>query len=226
MLTIDTFEDTDKERLMYEDFSAEYSQDLFALMFNDFKQNGYFVEVGACDGRGSNTFILEKYYGWQGILLEPNKDAFKNLEKHCIEYNRDRSILANVGAWQYFSKDHVFYCDGDSWGTGTVKKKFAEDPKKIKVNLDSLDRILKKYEAPNTIDYISIDAEHSEEKILKGLNLYDVKCISVEVAAENKEAVTKIMKKRGYVRVLEPFNYIDWWFVKQDIYDNFIERMK
>lgn len=226
MLTVDTFEDTPESLKIYEDYASEYSQDLFALMFNDFKQNGYFVEVGACDGHNSNTFILEKYFGWQGILLEPNKYAFQDLEKHCIEYNRDRSILVNVGAWEYWSKGHAFYCDGDAWGTGTVRKKFAEDPKKILVNLDSLDRILKKYKVPNTIDYVSIDAEHSEVKILKGFTKYNAKCMSIEVAAENEQSVNKIMKQRGYVRVLQPFNFIDWWFVKQDIHDNFIERMK
>ncbi|XP_045117881.1 protein Star-like isoform X2 [Portunus trituberculatus] len=43
---------------------------------------GFFVEAGALDGEYlSNTLHLEKVYGWTGLLVEPNPNAFKHLLK-------------------------------------------------------------------------------------------------------------------------------------------------
>ncbi|MEA2989895.1 MAG: hypothetical protein QOG83_2606 [Alphaproteobacteria bacterium] len=37
------------------------------------KTSGYFVEFGATDGSNlSNTYLLERDFGWHGILAEPN----------------------------------------------------------------------------------------------------------------------------------------------------------
>ncbi|MDR2214600.1 MAG: hypothetical protein LBE59_02025, partial [Nevskiaceae bacterium] len=53
-------------------FKSQNRQDLFALCENGFKRNGYFVEFGATDGvNGSNSYLLEKSFGWQGIVAEP-----------------------------------------------------------------------------------------------------------------------------------------------------------
>ena len=49
--------------------------DLFVLQHLDFKKNGYFVEFGAADGKYlSNTYLMEKKFGWKGILCEPAKN--------------------------------------------------------------------------------------------------------------------------------------------------------
>jgi FkbM family methyltransferase len=62
---------SDKSLLEYLLYSqSEIDQELIAWLLCG--PNGYFVEFGACDGLfGSNTFFLEKYQGWTGILVEP-----------------------------------------------------------------------------------------------------------------------------------------------------------
>ena len=51
---------------------GQLKQDIMALIFNDFKRSGYFVEFGAAGGISlSNTYLLEKELGWTGILSEP-----------------------------------------------------------------------------------------------------------------------------------------------------------
>ena len=51
---------------------AQIQQDLFILCELNFKRNGFFVEFGATDGiKLSNTYLLEKEFGWTGVLVEP-----------------------------------------------------------------------------------------------------------------------------------------------------------
>ena len=51
---------------------SQYWQDLFVLGQLGMKRNGYFVDFGATDGvRLSNTYLLERAYGWTGIAAEP-----------------------------------------------------------------------------------------------------------------------------------------------------------
>src|ERR1017187_1984592 len=48
---------------------SQLRQDLMVLSELDFKRGGYFVEFGATNGVTlSNTYLLEKEYGWTGIL--------------------------------------------------------------------------------------------------------------------------------------------------------------
>src|ERR1700728_2790728 len=51
---------------------SQFKQEVFAFAMAKGKRNGYFVEFGACDGLHlSNTLVLEKMFGWQGILSGP-----------------------------------------------------------------------------------------------------------------------------------------------------------
>ena len=72
---------------------SQLNQDLIALIVNNFKQKGYFVEFGATNGFDlSNTYLLEKNFYWNGILAEPmprwHKDLKKNrncvIDKRCV----------------------------------------------------------------------------------------------------------------------------------------------
>ena len=50
---------------------SQYCQDIFALSKPPMT-SGFFVEFGATDGvQWSNTWLLEKRFGWRGILAEP-----------------------------------------------------------------------------------------------------------------------------------------------------------
>lgn len=50
---------------------SQACQDLFVLAATGGQKNGYFLEVGASDGKSlSNSYMLEKYFGWRGVSLD------------------------------------------------------------------------------------------------------------------------------------------------------------
>ena len=58
---------------------SQLGQGLLVLSQLDFKKNGYFVEFGTTDGITlSNSYLLEKKFGWKGILSEPAKKCLKS----------------------------------------------------------------------------------------------------------------------------------------------------
>lgn len=60
------------------------NQDIFAYQIGGLRGN--YLEIGAADAvRGSNTYILEREYGWNGISLELNKD--RHLDSWKIRKN-------------------------------------------------------------------------------------------------------------------------------------------
>ena len=53
--------------------TSQLFQDLFVLFILNQKSNGTFLEFGATNGVGlSNSFMLEKEFGWTGVLAEPS----------------------------------------------------------------------------------------------------------------------------------------------------------
>src|SRR5438132_687242 len=50
---------------------SQASQDIFALIMLKHKKHGVFVEIGTNDPiYHNNTYVLEKDYGWSGLLIE------------------------------------------------------------------------------------------------------------------------------------------------------------
>jgi hypothetical protein len=69
---------------------SQINQDLNVIEFYDYHKNLYFVDIGAYDGESlSNTLLLEKYYDWKGICIEPLPCTFNKLKekRNCICIN-------------------------------------------------------------------------------------------------------------------------------------------
>lgn len=50
---------------------SQASQDMLVLLLTNRKKNGWYVEIGASHPiQLSNTFLLEKEYGWRGLMVE------------------------------------------------------------------------------------------------------------------------------------------------------------
>lgn len=209
---------------------AQIRQDLLALFVLG-SEPGYFVEFGACDGIYlSNTFLLETYYGWTGLLVEPSVHFNKVLKDkrtslvdtlcvsdttgNTVEFTEVAGLQGLSGISQYaFNDIH----------TQTRKDKgFAYDVQTI-----SLNDLLDKHNAPDTIDYISIDTEGSEYSIL---NAYDFSRKFNLITVEHNNTYTKdlindLLISKGYINILPEESKWDSWYVLPEIYDRLCDRL-
>jgi len=197
---------------------AQLKQDLFVLNQLNYKKNGYFVEFGATDGISmSNTYLLEKEFNWNGILSEPAKCWHKELRKNrnvfieekCVWKTTNEEILFNEVKSSSLSTI-VGFGDTDS------HSKSRENKEQYTVKTISLLDLLRNYNAPNIIDYLSIDTEGSEYVILNNFDFeeYCFKIITVEHNyTPHRKKIFDLLTSKGYKRLYENYSMFDDWYV-------------
>ena len=70
-------------------FTGQRKQDVYAYVFFKGKREGFFIDIGAHDGKSlSNTYFFEQI-GWNGICVEPQADICEILKqnRNCDIYN-------------------------------------------------------------------------------------------------------------------------------------------
>lgn len=181
---------------------SQFGQDIFVLnnIYNG-KRNGYFVEVGSSEGLGgSNTLLLERDYGWQGICIECNPIYIPTLRQsrkcHISEaavYNEDNLELefyqANIG--------------GHSGLVDTITNQAVKDYSNvIKVKTKKLSTILDEFHAPNFIEFLSLDTEGSEFTILESHDFNKYKfgyiCVEHNNIEETRKKIRELLESKGY----------------------------
>ena len=200
----------------FENYNSQLGQDLFVLNYYDFKKNGYFIEFGATNGKSlSNSYVLEKNFGWEGILSEPAKKWHDelfinrqcNISKKCVWRTSGESIKfseVNEGELSTISE----YKKSD--------KHNRSNSKEYMVDTISLIELLVEFDAPRYIDYLSIDTEGSEYDILSNFDYdkYQIGIITVEHNyTKQRERIFNLLTEKGYERVLTELSQFDDWYV-------------
>ena len=197
---------------------SQLGQDLFVLYQTKYKRAGYFVEFGATNGLTlSNSYLLEKEFDWSGILAEParvwhkelNVNRSVHIEEKCVWSQSGKKIKFNETSSPELSTISEF-SGMDSFGES------RKSGKKYEVETISLNELLEKYGAPETMDYLSIDTEGSEFEILKSFNFekYRFRVITVEHNyTDSRQAILDLLSRNGYEHVFEDVSQFDDWFV-------------
>jgi FkbM family methyltransferase len=178
--------------------------DIFELKTK--KYDGYFLEIGGGDGfSNSNTFVLEKYFNWDGILVEPDPDQYLKLKK-----NRPNVLSVNKLIYDNEKKLN-FYKEGE---LSRVIKEGDLNNKSI-INLDSipLKKLLNQLKSPKNIDFFSLDVEGSEEKILTEDVLNEYTFFSLCIERPSFKLHELLLKK-------------DYYFIRSNLYDYFYINKK
>ena len=218
---------------------SQLGQDIFVNAHTNKSNNNFFVEFGATNGIiHSNTYILEKELNWNGILVEPasiwHKELTKNrnciIDKRCI-YPKTGEEMEFLIVKNENNSDYIYngidpepglsslkeYANNGDWASEVRLK----NSKTEIVETITLNDLLDFYNAPNEINYLSIDSEGSELDILKSFNFSKrkIQIISVEHNYHpiNREEIHNILCKEGYKRVFEKISKFDDWYILSDV---------
>lgn len=201
---------------------SQLRQDMFVLETLRYKSKGYFVEFGATNGIDlSNTKILEEKFEWNGILAEParcwhqalriNRSAI--IDTRCVWIDSKSKLIFNE------VKDAELSTI-DRYSAGDTHRESRTKGHRYEVKTVSLNDLLKEHNAPNIIDYLSIDTEGSEFEILQShdFEAYKFRIITCEHNfTSNRQKIYELLTKNGYKRVCEDFSLFDDWYIKEDL---------
>lgn len=204
---------------------AQIAQDLWVLFMTGEKRNGYFVEFGAGDGKTeSNTYLLEKEYGWTGVVAEPARCFHEALARNrsCWRWNDAVTPVPGVFTFSEYPIRHLS-CIDDYRGHDRLAQHRECAEQSYQVNGITLEQLLDAAQAPSEIDYLSIDTEGSELEILLGFDLdkYQTRLISIEHngVQPKRELIRRHLTARGYARVFEEFSQFDDWYVRGGLHE-------
>jgi FkbM family methyltransferase len=175
------------------------------------RKPGFFVEVGSNHPEiESNTYILEKVFGWTGIAIDPldYSSDFRTLRDkttffNCLVLNRTEKVeffkVSNVDGWQN-RMSSIFESE-------LKNSKFLYE----KVEVDSLP-LRQLIPVGQNVDLILLDVEGAEIEVLDSLN-WDLQApihILIENTGrqESRRKLNRYLRGRGY-RMLARIGFSD-----------------
>lgn len=147
-------------------------------------------------------------FGWKGIIAEPLPRWHQKIRQRkchvdlrCV-YEKSNSKLMFEDVFDNPELSGITE-DLDQHNNASLRKNST----KLEIDTISLNDLLEEYKAPSKIDYISVDTEGSEFKILKNFNFkrYDVKIFTVEqnFVESKRNNIFELMSANNFIRVFE-----------------------
>ena len=184
---------------------SQLNQDKLALVYFKNKCGGYFVDIGANDGKEfSNTLLMEEKYNWKGICVEPLPIEFKK----CKEL-RKNSICKNVAIYDQKGEAEFNVIEGEYNMYSGIREdinhhmNITEQNGTIhKIPTMTFTELLDECDAPSHIDFLSLDTEGSELKILQSLNHDKYKFTYLTIEHNYREPqrtkIRELLLSKGY----------------------------
>jgi FkbM family methyltransferase len=201
------------------DSHGQFLQDLWVTYELPGLRDGFFVEFGAADGiHASNSCYLERELGWTGILAEPARFWRDHLRANRTCFIDDRCVWNASGERLVFNEPAIaLHATIDAFSDSDGHAASRKDGARYEVETVSLNDLLAHWNAPQRIDYLSMDTEGSELAILQAFDFarHDVRLISVEHNhTDKREPIFDLLTANGFRRKFETLSSVDDWYVK------------
>lgn len=180
------------------------------------KRNGWFIDSGAGpDGiKGSNSYILEKEFGWRGLLVEPHPACFKRVKANRAAIVEECCLTDAPGEVEFvlneapeLSSIPEYLSEPNFVAAGFAHKQLP----KVRVACTPLWELLRRHKAPPVIDYMSLDIEGAEWTALKDFpfNEFRILCMTIERGGKSYDKLRAKLSREGYrvVRSVVPDDF-------------------
>ena len=203
-------------------------EDTAINVFNKKLEKGFYVDIGAHHPiQRNNTHLLFKK-GWEGINIDVNKfsiDLFNFLRPEDL--NLQIAVSDKEGEISFFYQKK--FSQLNTTDKGIAKENFQGNFQEKKVKCQTIQNILDNSKYKNKkIDFLNIDVEGAEMKVLNTLNfkIYDPSLICVEILGyremqskqREKEIknnkIYKFLVNQGYKKVWSGLSYCSHLFTK------------
>jgi FkbM family methyltransferase len=160
-----------------------------------------------------------------GLLVEPNR-GFHDRIRASRKGNLDARAAASTSGELVEFEEFVEVGEFSRVAKQGDRQLELSTTKRYNVETVTLEKLLEDHDAPNEIDYISIDTEGSELDILKGFNFdrYRVGFFTIEhnFRSGALEKMAAMLGRRGYRQILPEVSHFDAWFVHNSINSAYI----
>lgn len=195
-------------------YYGQYQQDKLLNKIFKGKREGVFVDIGAHDGETfSNSLFFEKHLDWSGICIEPIPEVFKKMDavRNCVTINGCISDHEGVETFLRVHGEVVdtemlsgLLSDYDQRHLDRIDRELQEyggDKEEIPVKCYDINKLLTEHNF-NQVDFITIDTEGNELKILKTIDFdqFDIDVLIVENNYETSENAD-FMRSKGYKKI-------------------------
>jgi hypothetical protein len=177
--SIDVFYGSTQGTEIKKEWYSQTKQDQVVIGLLRNKREGFFIDLAANDARKlSNTYALERRFGWEGLCIEPNPEYWFDLSR----FRTCKVVAAIVG--QDRMEEIKFNYRGVYGGINREGFDNGEkyETESIPAFTVPLQEVLERTDTPHVIDYLSLDVEGAETYIMKNfpLSSYRIKIMTVE----------------------------------------------
>ena len=199
---------------------SQCAEDLIVKMFLQVgtpTEQGFYVDVGCHHPRrGSNTFGFYKA-GWCGILIDMEEDNVRVAQmarrRDVVVQSAisDRTEILSIYSPSEFSTNATIDAD-------TVAH-HSDYHRRNTVTTETLTEVLDRCDCPETFEFLNIDCEGNDFRVLKGLSLvkYKPKVICIEVW-ESKAGLDDLVASDIHAHLLRHGYELRSWDIFSAIY--------
>ena len=177
-------------------------EDTVVLDYFKKKYNGFYVDIGCYHPtHRNNTYLLHKK-NWNGINIDTSQfsiDLFDYMRPNDLNYNCAISNKNEV-IKLFYQKELSQLSTTES---AQAKKVFQGNIKEKEIQAFTLDEILNKSKYKNSkIDFLDIDVEGADLKVLEGLSFEKFKpeliCVEIHAKEINESKIYKFLVDKKY----------------------------
>jgi FkbM family methyltransferase len=191
-----------------------------------FDHPGFFVEAGAFDGfEQSNTYWLERFRGWRGILVEPVPDKAaicRRLRKRSKTFQcalvppegPDAVTLRYAGLMSLIPGARGNTEADEEWIASGLEVQGGLSTYKLDVPARTLNQVLEALSAPASFELLSLDVEGHEVGALAGLDVSSFSPRYILVERNDPKGIHAQLTAMGYALADDAFTPQDALYVR------------